>query len=55
MRKHLALLTISLLLAACSGQTENRASLASNDAQWDNLTAPKDMAFINGRQLVQMR
>jgi len=55
MTRTLALLITLAALSACGSQNETRANLASNDAQWDSLMAPDEMAFVNGRNLIQMR
>lgn len=53
----LLLLGMLGMLAACadSSQNQQRASLASNDAQWNNLIAADTVAYVSNRNLIQMR
>lgn len=56
MTRNLALITMLMALAACgdTSQNQERASLASN-AQWDRLIAADTVAYVNNRNLIQMR
>ncbi len=58
MTRNLALITMLMALAACgeTSQNQQRASLASNNsAQWETLIASDTMAYVNNRNLIQMR
>lgn len=57
MTRNLALISMLIALAACgeTSQNQQRASLASNDAQWEKLIASDTMAYVNNRNLIQMR